>query len=259
MKMIYHLKSRKKKSPIKYFVIGFIILLFIFNFFKLNPFSSITRKISYPVIKTGSMIASPFSGVSGYFKLKRDLERKIQSLEGEIEGMKSDILENEFLREENKTLKEGFGRNEDEEKGVLAVVLKRPPDSPYDTFVIDVNNEKVSVGQTAYISNVPVGEVVEVNSKTSLIKLFSSSGTIKKVMIGGVVETEAVGHGGGRFTATILQDSEVEVGDAVTLVGSKQYILGVIESVEEDETKTLKLIRFNIPFSLNTTRFIEIR
>lgn len=257
--MIYHLKSRKKKSPIKYIVIGIFILIFIFNLARINPFGGIVGNISYPIIKVGSFVSSPFSGLTGYFSSKKELERKVISLEEELEKNNSQILENDFLRDENKTLKEAFGRDDGLERGILGMVLKRPPFSPYDTFVIDLGNNKISVGQTAYVFNVPIGEVVEVGNMTSIIQLFSSSGISKKVMIGGVVEAEAIGKGGGRFISTIAEDSGIEIGDVVTLSESNQYVLGIVESVEKDGTKTLTDVRFNFPFSLNTMRFVEIR
>jgi len=257
--MIYHLKSRQKKNPIKYIVIGIFSLLLIFNLAKINPFGGIIGKLSYPIIKTGSLVASPFSGFSGYFSSKKELERRILSLEEELEKKRSQILENEFLRDENKMLKEDFGRDDASEVGVLGMVLKRPPYSPYDTFVIDLGNEKISTGQIVYIYNVPVGEVVEVGDMTSIVQLFSSSDVSKKVMIGGIVEAEAIGKGGGRFTSTISEDSGVEIGDVVTLSESNQYVLGVVESIEKDDTRTLTVVRFNFPFSLNTMRFVEVR
>ena len=238
---------------------GIFFLILLFNFFKINPFGSITQKVSYPIIKTGSVISSPFGGISGYFSSKKGLEKKIISLEEELDKNKVQILENQFLRDENKTLKEYFGRDEGEDIGVLGMIIKRPPFSPYDTFVIDLNNKKVSIGQTVYISKVPVGEIIETSSSNSIVKLFSSSGTTRQVMISGNIEVEAIGNGGGRFTSTIPKDLEVKEGDTVTYINDKQHIFAIVESVLIDDTKTLSVVRFNFPFSLNTIRFVEVK
>src|SRR3989344_1907594 len=61
---------------------------------------------------------------------------------------------------------------------VVASVLTRPPQTPYDVIVIDAGlNESITIGSEVSLPEGPIlGVVSEVFSKSAKVKLFSASG-----------------------------------------------------------------------------------
>ncbi|MDP3962635.1 MAG: hypothetical protein Q8Q03_02095, partial [bacterium] len=80
------------------------------------------------------------------------------------------------LQKENEELKELFGRTEKSDK-LLAVILKKPPVSAYDVFILDIGDDKgLKKGDRVYArGDILIGEIAEVNGRTSKAKLYSSS------------------------------------------------------------------------------------
>ncbi len=194
------------------------------------------------------------------FKSKDSLLTENKELNDKIQSMTFDTLAMDILREENKQLKEVLGRNENK-NSILASVLRTPPFSPYDTFIIDVGKDKdIQIGDYILIGeHILLGEIVEVNQRSSKAKLFSSSGTVTRVLIGSKsIAVEAIGRGAGNFEVALPREVGIKVGDKIIIPNISSVVLGVVEQIDEDHTKTIQRVLFASPANIQSVRWVTV-
>ena len=206
-------------------------------------------------------ISSLFYGlVSPLWRSETDTRNEYNNLNQTIAGQR--LLEDKvtLLTEENDKLKQAFGRNEEKEK-ILAVVLKRPPTLPYDTLIIDAGSlQGILPGALVeFFDGGPIGIVDTVGKRISKVMLFSSPGFEQDVLIGPKkMPVTATGNGGGNFSAKVPHDANFEVGDVVLLPSLEPEILGVIERIDIDPSRTFKMIYFKLSVSMNELNWVKI-
>ncbi len=241
MMMNYRRKNKRKFLLIFFF----LILILGFSFFNINWPQSSIRFFSNPVIKVKNVLVSPFKNLITSFKDKKDLENKISQLEDELQKLKISSLT------ENKTELERVSN------GVMLKVISRPPFSIYDTLILSKDNQDVQIGDLVFVQGSYVGEISEVDYKTAVVKLRSSSGEKTVVRVAGV-DVEAEGHGGGQFQIKIPKDLKLGIGDAVIVPSLNNVVLGVVGSIEEDLIETFKTVYFNIPVSFQDMSSVSV-
>lgn len=173
------------------------------------------------------------------------------ALKAEIARLESLSLHNDVLRSENATLRDMFSLREAHPEGIATPVLSNPAVSPYGTFVIGGGTDDgIAVGM--YVLSAPrvaIGRVIEADSRTALVDLFSAPGKETEVVIEDV-RTTYFGRGDGNGLVVIPRGSAIAEGDAVQLPGQQFAIgfVGYIESKPEDaETKVLVRVPANLP------------
>lgn len=117
-----------------------------------------------------------------------------------------------------------------------ASVIGRPPQSPYDTMVINAGaNEGVEIGDPVWWPpGIYLGEVASVREKSALVELISSSGSRHQAVADGV-PLLLEGRGGDGMQADIPASVEVSVG---TVVLSEAYNMPVGVVVAADDLAT---------------------
>jgi len=248
--------GRNKKSW--RYVVGIITLILILVFFRINFLESAVHVVAKPIMKGGQMIASPFSGFTSYFKSKKSLDEKNRELEEKIEEQSIRMLSLDLLENENEELRTLLGFSDTDSNNKTAAVISRPPRSPYDTLVIDLGKDDVSIAQKVYTKGILIGDIVQVHSSTAVVQLLSTSGNKFPIKIGGDVETEAQGQGGGRFVSVLPKDVEVEVGDTISQPGQSRSF-ALVSRIETSDVDSFQGIFFNFPFNLSEIEFVEIR
>ena len=136
----FPLQNREKRKilSVKFFVIFFLVIMFgVANTVFPNFFSGVFHSIGEPAWKAQDATATKILSSSKLLQSKKSLVEENIRLATQIEKMSNLVLEKDLLQEENKALKERFGRDTSENI-LLATVLARPSVSLYDTFVIDV-------------------------------------------------------------------------------------------------------------------------
>jgi hypothetical protein len=165
------------------------------------------------------------------------------------------------LQEENKNLKEILARKGDKAL-TLAYILKKPPFSAYDIFILDIGKEDgVQIGNPVYVfGEILVGEIAEVvSAHTSKVRLYSSYGEKFDVFIGTKsLAAHALGRGGGSFEAELLRDSAVKEGDIVTAPSVVHGTFGVVSKIVADPARPFATILFAQPFNLYEQKWVEV-
>lgn len=181
----------------------------------------------------------------------RSLGAENQELRKRLDILTAESADREMLRIENEELKTLLGRG-NEEKIVYAAVIKRPPDSPYDTFILDAGSELgIKSGDTVVFGSVVVGEIIEAGRGFSKAELFSSSGNSFQGVLGSDVAIEAKGLGGGAFEALLPLGAEVFSGEPVVLPSISSRIFGSVQKIEEKREAGFKRILFAMPVNPN--------
>ncbi len=262
--MIYLKRSNPaaKKNRLTISVVAlFLAVLFGIHFFFPLFYPSLFYPIASLAWKTEKSLTGWFADTIGLVRSKYSLERENQRLRGEIISNEVSLLLLAGAKRENDELKAILGRRPEGDI-ILASVLVRPPVSPYDTLVIDAgSNDGVEVGDLVFADgDVLVGEIAEVYRRQSKVALFSTPGKKINVSLGEAgVRTEAVGRGGGNFSASVPSDAEIKESDTVIFSDMKLHTLGVIEKITIDSAGSFSIVLWKIPVNINEIRFVEVK
>ncbi len=259
--MIYRRDNNQEKKK-KFFVI--LAIFFFLYLFTLTSVGSFARAQLGRLAPSVWGVAEQFPGfntqISSIFYSKSSLLDENEILKKEIRDISLKLLDRNLLYEENLSLKERLGRSGSGQT-VVARVIARPPQSLYDTLVVDAGSkEGIKVGEKVlYGDNIMIGEIAEVFEKTSKVKLFSSSGENINVTVGkNVVPALAVGAGGGNFEIKIPRDTPVSLGDSILAPSIMPHLLGVVEYIEPKESDPFERILFKSPISPLEIETVEI-
>jgi cell shape-determining protein MreC len=231
--------SRIISRPIVFALIVVIILLFI-QFLFPHIFTS-----------TFSYFFSPFwSGKNSivYSMTPRaQLVQENQNLEQQLALSEVTASSSKAIIDQNNELKSLLGRSEGVKNLILANVLRRPPGVGYDYFIVDVgSSDGVSVGNSVYSAgSIAVGQIVEADSHSSKVELYSSPGTNYDVLIGAThIPAVATGQGGGFFSISLSRESGVSIGDEVIIPAISSSHLGFVNAVISDPAQPFERILF---------------
>ena len=146
--------------------------------------------------------------------------------------------------------------------GILAAVLARPPESPYDTLVLAAGEkEGVTAGMEAFgQGGVPLGVVSAVLVDFSRVTLFSAPGMVTSGWVGhGAVPISLLGTGGGSMSASVARAAGIVPGDTVFAPGPGMLPVGSISRVDGDSLSpavTLRIVPAVNPFEV---AWVELR
>lgn len=235
-------------------ILGLFLILIVFNASVRKIVVSPLITISRPLLKMSNSFAGWWNGNDEKLKLKE----KIAELE-------SKILLLEPLEKENQELKAIFSHPEDAKKYILGAIISRPPQSSYDVLIIDAGSDNgVKEGMTATaFSNILLGYVTDVFSKTSKVKLVSFPGEetnaiIDSVSTGAKISALAIGRGGGGMEIKIPSSVEVHSGDRIMTLGTYPLMLGIVERAEINLSDPFQKIFFRLPLNFQELKYVMI-
>ena len=198
--------------------------------------------------------------VEQYAGLSRDaLMSRLADAEKQLSSVQYQSVLYALLADENAKLRQAL-HDTRASRSILARVLLRPPRSAYDTLLIDQGTASlVSVGDSVSYQSIALGKIVSTGANTSLVQLFSSSGTDQDVILG-KPSAIAVSHGmgGGAYELVIPQSVAVSVGDSVKLSGADSLLAGIVSGVSSKPNDTSQTVRVRLPVSFADLDFVEI-
>jgi rod shape-determining protein MreC len=159
-------------------------------------------------------------------------------------------------------IKDAQKQNTPDRNLVLAVILARPPRTPYDSLLVDIGeDEGLMVGDVVYAEqDYAVGAVEAVFKATSIIKLYSSPDQRIDVLLGSsTAPVVAEGRGAGNFYIKVPKNIVVSEGDQIVIPGIKSKILGTAERIDSDEGEAYAHVYFRMPVNLYTLHYVQIK
>lgn len=259
--MNYHLKSstrgKREYAPAVYILVFFTVVVFSINALAPTFFPAVFSFVMYPIYKSEQSFvnSTQLLAVSKeeLSKENEELKQKIRELENEQQSLTLYI-------QENNELKEIFGRSAVRD-AVLAVVLQKPPISLYDTLVLDIGRSaNINVGDRVYVDgDILLGKIVEVNNKTSKVKLYSTPGEKFEVEIGeNHIQATATGRGNGNFEVTLPREVEIKEGDTVVIPSITPTLFATVSSVSGDPARAFQLILFKTPINIQEIGWVLV-
>lgn len=186
-------------------------------------------------------------------------------------------LQNEKLRDENTTLtvenetlsqkladQEALldvsaGKNT---QGVLAGVVARPPESPYDTLVLAQGSSAgITVGQGVFSEgSVPIGIISAVTTDFSRATLFSSPNILLHGWVGHTnVPLTIVGLGGGTMGASAARSAGIVMGDSVWSPGPGTLPVGKVIRIDSDPSSPAVTLQIQPAVNLFSVTWVLVR
>ena len=179
----------------------------------------------------------------------------------EIQGISTELKDATVsqLKNENTELKKALDRG-NASSTVMSYILKKPPYTAYDIYIIDIGlNKNLKKGDKVYsIGNVLLGEIGEVNTNTSKVKLYSSYGEKYEILIGNNIEATAIGKGGGTFEVILPKGTEIKENDIVTVPNINVSVFGIVRKITIDPAKTFNTILFAQPVNIYEQKIVLI-
>ncbi len=248
-----------KRVPI-FSVLFVLFLLLCIRFVAPGTFSRFFMQVSLPFWRGQELIVDKTSDFFSLFYFKRSLIKQIEELEARLVVAEVALNEKTLLQQENTDLKNELGIKK--EKGtVVASVVLRPPQTFYDTFMLDRGSDDgVNVGDGVYAGDsVLLGKIVETSASISKAVLFSTSGEeISSVSARNNTPVNLVGLGAGNFSASVPRDVSIENGDLITYAGFSHLLVGVVGNVDASPNDSLKSILISTPVALNELKYVSI-
>ena len=174
------------------------------------------------------------------------------------------VKENAALENENQSLrkKEAITGGFDSSKGILAAVVARPPESPYDTLVLAAGSiAGVALGQEAFgVGNVPLGIVTAVMTDFARVTLFSAPGMLTYGWVGSAnVPLSILGSGAGTMSASLSRSMDIAVGDTVFAPGPGMLSIGHVVRVESNPSSPGITLRIMPNVNLFSLGWVQLR
>ena len=258
--MTYPQNRDGKKGKVWIFIfIIFVALSVSNNHFRQVTSRSITAAFT-PLLKISHLTSEKWNNFTFIFKDKNRLGEEIERLTSQKTALEKEILTFDYLRSENEELKSLLSRD-DNKKFILASIVSRPPQSPYDVIIIDagtVDGTELGMKVIAY-SNIIIGHITEVFSKSSKVILISSPGEETNVFIENAkAAAVSVGLGGGNMEIKIPSSIQVSSGDAIMTMGTFPLLAGTVEKIEMNLSDPFQKILFRLPVNFQQIKHIMI-
>src|SRR3990167_2755734 len=258
MKVNYPPKNRLRHAYLKRIVILLVIFIsgaVVFPFLDALVISRIS-----PVWKAENVIIRSLRKGVALFDSKKSLVEENIALKEKLSSLETEILFLSMWRVQENTLLELVGRKARSDT-VIATVLTRPPQTPYDVLIIDAgSNESLTVGSEVSLPEGPIlGVISEVFPKSAKVRLFSASGEeTNAVLERNNVPVTLIGTGGGNFRFELPRDMSVETGDRILSSDIAARLLATVGDVSVRPTDSFKEVLAKSPINIFALRFVFV-
>lgn len=220
------------------------------------------HRISEPLWKAKNVAVENVLNSTEIIRTKKSVFRENQNLIDENTNLKTKMTDYDLVVRENATLKELLGRIPSNHSFILAVILAKPNQSPYDTVIIDVGNtDGIKEGQKVFArGEIPVGFISAVYETTSLVTLYSNPGQTTEAVLDGSNATVALlGRGGGNFEMSIPIDLPSDKGSHVVLPALSSEVIAVVEDIISLPTDPLKKVLLRSPINIQGEKWLQVK
>lgn len=263
MSYVLRSKNREGRKIFKVFLWTLIIVLFFAGtgFFAPTFFSGLFIKIATPLWSLGNAVQNEASVNLGFFRSKEVLVLENKALKDALAETQIKLLAYDVLKQEHETLKDLLGRSTPQ-GFILAGVLVRPPQTPYDNIIVDVGFQGgVRVGDMVLASDsVILGTVLEVYERSAKVELFSTAGKKTQAFISRTsAPVELTGRGGGDFGVSIPREVSITPEDKFVIAGASGFLLAHIKTIDSKPTDSFQNVLAESPANMLGIRFVTIR
>ncbi len=240
------------------FALIIVILLFLVRFFAPNLFWQMLAPVFHGADSLATESHAFFSGFGNNAKLSLQNE----SLMNENMALAN---ENQALLQKEASLEALLGSSTSGKNmapEILAGVVARPPEIPYDTLVLAAGARAgVALGQEVFgAGDVPIGIISTVFADFSRATLFSSPGVRIAGWAGPAnMPLTITGSGAGTMSATLPRSAGVAVGDTVFGPGPGMLPIGRVIRIDGDSSSPSVTLRITPALDLFSVSWVTVR
>jgi cell shape-determining protein MreC len=269
--MSYLLDKKIQQKKFSKIALGVVLLIVLFYFRAgiWKGFSKVSEIIFHPVLVLGQGIENKFISLGSYFVSKNYLYNQNQKLEEEVVFDDARMANYDSLVADDASLKEVLNRKDLKATMVLATILSKPNQSPYDTMLVDAGiAQGVKMGQTVLaLGDVPIGRISDVYQSSSKVILYSNAGETTQAVISspstippsnGNVFVDLIGRGGGNFEMVMPKDFALQQEAEVTLPGINSYVLAIVQKTISDPRNPFTKVLLTSPVNIQSLKFVEV-
>lgn len=212
-----------------------------------------------PVFGISSAAKNAIDSVGFALADKGRLQKENDDLREAVDNLKGNIENLEMLRKENEDLKIILGRQPD--KKILANIILAPPETMYDTFLVDAgSSEGVEAGMNVITPGyIFLGHVTEVSEHESKIGLISNFGQETNVYLENSGMTAIMsGRGAEMMSVSLPKDAPVAVGERIFTISHTPYLVGFVEKVEHKSSDFFQTLISRTPLNIWYLRSVLI-
>ncbi len=235
------------------------LLLFLCLWFFANFFGNVASAVIYPVVKIESWFKESSSALPSYLRDRNSLIAAQEELEQKLIESQLDNRTQEALEFENSRLRSLLG--EEGEARIVAGVVARPTDLPYDILLLDRGeSDGVNSGAPVYAAkNQIIGFVSRVYEHSALVTLVTTPGVASTVYVYGPnIYTTAVGVGSGTLKISVPQGINIESGNTVILPSLGVGVYGNISVVDSEPSHPEQYGFVSIDIPLQSLRMVSV-
>ena len=235
-------------------------MVFVLGATTLSILDSTVISLASPLWRTENVVIRNLQNWRAIFDSHKKLLEENALLREKITSLELTILSLSGGKTQEEILLELAGRKQ-KPNIVIASVLTRPPQSPYDSIIIDVgSNDSISLGSEVSLSEGPIlGTVSEIFPKSAKVKLFSSGGEeTSAILERGNVPITLVGIGGGNFKIALPQDTPVENDDRILSADISSRLIAIVGEITVKPTDSFKEVLAKSPTNIFNIRFVFV-
>lgn len=265
-KMNYRLDRKTQRKKYFKIALGFAALGILFYF--QNPlFRGVSRgagEIFRPALFLGQKVGGVSQNLRAYFSSKTGLYAENEKLKQDLAMLNAQMADHQILTLENENLKNILARAPKNKNLVLAAILAKPPQSAYDTLILDVGQgEGVKAGARVYAyGEVPIGRIDSVSADVSKVVLYSTAGERTPVVLPVADKSdvfwELVGRGGGNFEMILPRDFVLSPGDTAVAPGIAPFAIATVKTLLSDPRDPFKKALLASPVNIQALKFVEV-
>lgn len=224
--------------------------------------TNFVHKIAVPVWSARDFLTSVTNNLASSFTGKEQLIEENTRLREELLSRTRETFTTRALTKENLRLRELLDRAQAQPELLPAAVIHGNSFSPYDTFFIDQGVREGIRDNMLVVTpeNITVGYISKTLEHTSIVTQFSASEQTFDVLLSATSTTHLNlrGFGSGTMRITTPRDTNVEIGDTVTLPSFVTYTLGTVVSIEVSPEDAYKMLYIQSPVNSYELRYILI-
>lgn len=256
--------SRNKQNPFfsVFVIISVILAIFLYSSV-LSGLSGTFSFLVYPLVKADGLLRSGLSDTVSFFHFQTTLVKENKALVETNNNLRLQLVSKNNLENENRELKVVLGLKAKDNKNLLAAVISRPDQLPYDILMLDIgsDNDKLAVGDKVLVAGgVILGSVAKIDSNITKVRLYSSYGEEIPVIVGKEnIPAVASGRGGGNFLMILPRGLNIQVGDTVQTSIIGNYTLGTVGKIDKTVTDPFQKVYLKSPINLFNVKWVEIK
>lgn len=231
-----------------------VILFVLFRLVAPDAFLTVTT----PFFSAGSFVYKEISTPFIVTVQRKDLYDKNQLLIKQNEAL---LNRDRALSARVSSLTALVGTTTPKVHGVVANVLARPAQSPYDTLIIDAGSVSGSVVGDVVTAQggVPIGTIGDISPSTARVVLFSSLRRKVSAWIGTAHDAITLhGTGAGTFIATVPRQMKILVGDEIFIPWSPSFAIGRVVGIDAPIGSAMETLRIRPFVNIFSLTVVEV-